>query len=73
MITKASTISLSYRFLKVFQTLSKTMISSQSQIESQIMLMLAKYTQALNIEWNTQQLMYWFNQRKCSHILSKVT
>jgi len=50
MITKASTISLSYRFLKVFQTLSKTMISSQSQIESQIMLMLAKYTQALNIE-----------------------
>jgi len=57
MITKVSRISLSYRFFKVFQTMAKTIITSQSQIEFQIMQMLAKHTQALNIEWNTQQLM----------------
>jgi len=57
MITKVSSMSLSYRFLKAFQTMAKTIITSQSQIEFQIMQMLAKHTQALNIEWNTQQLM----------------
>ena len=57
MITKIPRISLSYRFLKVFQTIAKTIITSQSQIEFQIMQMLAKHTQALNIKWNTQQLM----------------
>jgi len=56
MITKVPRISLSYRFLKVFQTIAKTIITSQSQIEFQIMQMLAKHTQALNIEWNFQQL-----------------
>jgi len=57
MITKVSRISLYYRFLKVFQTMAKKIITSHSQIEFQIMQMLAKHTQALNIEWNTQQLM----------------
>jgi hypothetical protein len=33
MITKVSRISLSYRFLKVFQTIAKTIITSQSQIK----------------------------------------
>jgi hypothetical protein len=56
-MTKVPRISLSYRFLKVFQTIAKIIITSQSQIEFQIMQMLAKHTQALNIEWNTQQLM----------------
>jgi hypothetical protein len=50
MITKIPRISLSYRFLKVFQTIAKTIITSQSQIEFQIMQMLAKHTQALNIK-----------------------
>jgi hypothetical protein len=50
MITKVSRISLYYRFLKVFQTMAKTIITSHSQIEFQIMQMLAKHTQALNIE-----------------------
>jgi len=37
--------------------MAKKIITSHSQIEFQIMQMLAKHTQALNIEWNTQQLM----------------
>jgi hypothetical protein len=50
MITKVPRISLSYRFLKVFQTMTKTIITSLSQIEFQIMQMLVKHTQALSIE-----------------------
>ena len=56
-ITKVPRIPLFYRFLKAFQIMAKIIITSQSQIEFQIMQMLAKHTQALNIEWNTQQLM----------------
>jgi hypothetical protein len=55
-ITKVSRIPLSYGFLKVFQTIAKTIFTSQSQIEFQIMQMLAKHTQALNVKSNTQQL-----------------
>jgi len=49
MITNVFMISLSYRFLKVFQKIAKTIITSQSQIEFQIIQMLAEHTQALNI------------------------
>jgi hypothetical protein len=36
--------------------MAKIIITSQSQIESQIMQTLAKRVQALSIQWNTQQL-----------------
>jgi hypothetical protein len=41
-------ISLFYRFLMVFQTMTKTIITSQSQIESQIMQTVIKHTQTLS-------------------------
>ena len=42
MITQVPQISQSYRFLMVFQTMIETFITSQFQIESQIMQMVIK-------------------------------
>jgi len=49
MITQVPYISLSYRFFIVFQTMIETFITSQFQIESQIMQMVIKRAQALSL------------------------
>jgi hypothetical protein len=72
MITQVPQISVSYRFLMVFQIMIETFITSQFQIESQIMQMAIKRAQSLSLEWNTQQILNYFNQRNICIIIGRL-